>query len=128
MNSHPTPRPPTAEEREWLGQFVHMEITLDELLARLNGAITLEISPTERRLTSHLTPQFPSVRVEKRDVQTAIERYRKGEISERRLVRWAAMLLMNDVYDWEGPDEDEIAEVLNDLAMVPPKIPDCSAA
>jgi hypothetical protein len=26
------------------------------------------------------------------------------------------MLLLNDVYDWEGPDEDEIAEVLNELS------------
>lgn len=49
-----------------------------------------------------------------------MEKHWKGDISDSELNRWALMLLLNDAYDWQGPDEDEIAEILNDLAM-PPK-------
>jgi hypothetical protein len=28
------------------------------------------------------------------------------------------MLLLNDAYDWEGPEEEEIAAWLNDISML----------
>ncbi len=27
------------------------------------------------------------------------------------------MLMLNEAYDWSGPDEDEIADTLNELSM-----------
>jgi hypothetical protein len=41
---------------------------------------------------------------------------RLGAISERDLVYWATMLLLNDAYELDPSDEDFIAEWLNDIS------------
>jgi hypothetical protein len=47
-----------------------------------------------------------------------MDRHARGEITTEQLSDWAAMLLANPSYDWEGPDEDEIADWLNDISLL----------
>ena len=48
-----------------------------------------------------------------------MEQHERGRVTKRELSDWAAMLLMNDAYNWDGADEEEIAEALNERAILP---------
>jgi hypothetical protein len=32
------------------------------------------------------------------------------------LQQWATMLLLNDAFDWSGPDEDKVADLLDSIS------------
>jgi hypothetical protein len=49
-------------------------------------------------------------------VAFALEQKRHGAISERDLVYWTTMLLLNDPYELAPSDEDFIAEWLHDIS------------
>ena len=72
----------------------------------------------ERRLTSHFLLTQPGIRVEKKYIDVAMGKHAQGEISTEELADWATMLLLNDAYDWQGPEEDEIADWLNEISML----------
>jgi hypothetical protein len=40
-----------------------------------------------------------------------------GRIADESLGNWAALLLMIDLYDFEGDDEERIVEALNEWAL-----------
>ena len=112
----PGPRQPTEQEREALIQFARLEISLDDLCGHLQGVLQIDFSLKERRLTSHLNAE-PGIRLEKKYVLDAAQQKEKGVISARQLSDWAAMLIMNDCYDWEGLDQQAVDQ-LNDLALL----------
>jgi len=112
----PGSRQPTAQEREALIQFARLEISLDDLCKRLQGVLQIDFGLKERRLTSHLSAEN-GVRLENKHVLDALERRGKRAISARQLSDWAAMLIMNDAYDWEGLDEQTVDQ-LNNLAVL----------
>jgi|HubBroStandDraft_5_1064220.scaffolds.fasta_scaffold240951_2 hypothetical protein len=111
------PRPLTAEEMKTLTRFVCFEITLSELLVDLRGILKFDFTPNKRSFESGFVVPEPGVRITSSDIDRAIARHASGQISREELTKWATMLLLNDAYDWEGPDEDEIAGRLNDLSM-----------
>ena len=49
-------------------------------------------------------------------ISRALEQKRLGLVSERDLVYWATMLLLNDAYELDPKDEDFVAEWLNDIS------------
>jgi hypothetical protein len=55
----------------------------------------------------------PPIRIKWAQVKNILDRHYQGEISDKQLAEWATMLQLNDAFDWEGPDEDEIADTLN---------------
>jgi len=112
-----TPRQPNPGERDLLERFARMEISLADLCRNLQGMLSVEFGLYQRRLTSHFLAAEPGIRIEKQHVQNALDRRRAGQISERDLSDWAAMLQLNDAYDWEGLDEEEIAQSLNELSV-----------
>lgn len=92
-----------------------MEISIPALCEQLQGMLTACFRVGERRLTSHFLAAEPAIRIEKQHIEHAMDLHRQDVISARELSDWAAMLLMNDAYNWEGP-EDEIADLLNELS------------
>jgi len=72
----------------------------------------------ERRLTSYFLLPQPGVHIELSHIRNAMSKHERGEITTQELADWASMLLLNEAYDWEGPDEDGIAEWLNDLSFL----------
>lgn len=113
---NPAPRQPTSKERELLARFARLEISLTVLCLRFRTMMSVDFGEHGRRLTSRFLPAEPPIRIEKQHIHNALSRRSTGGISERELSDWAAMLLMNDAYDWEGADEEEIAESLNELS------------
>ncbi len=47
-----------------------------------------------------------------------MDKHLREDISTQELSDWAAMLLMNDAYDWQGPDEEQISEWLNEIVLL----------
>jgi hypothetical protein len=58
----------------------------------------------------------PGVLVTRHHISKALEHKRVGLMSERDLVYWATMILLNDAYEIDPDDEDFIADWLNDIS------------
>src|SRR5579883_2966522 len=82
----------------------------------LAAVVEFDFREHERRLDCHYGAPVPGVRIKMRHIRAAMEKQGRGEISTEQLADWATMLLMNPAYDWEGPEEDEIAGWLNDMS------------
>ena len=59
----------------------------------------------------------PGIVITREHISNALERKRFGLISERDLVHWATILLLNDAYVLDPGDEDLIADWLNDISL-----------
>jgi hypothetical protein len=109
-------RPLTAEEIVALAKFARLEISLEQLLEELHGKLEIDFGETRRRLTPRYPFPEPGIRIEKNLVQDVQARHSRGEVSKKQLTEWATMLMLNEVYVWDGPDEDEISDLLNGLS------------
>lgn len=109
----------TKKQRRALEEYAQLKITLEELKERLAGVLDFNFKDHERKLETHYggTP-MPGVRIERKHIQSAMDKHARGELSTEQLADWATMLLLNDAYDWEGPEEEEIAAWLNDISML----------
>jgi hypothetical protein len=111
-------RPLTREQRRALEQFASLEITMQDLCRRLNGIMEVDLRPAERKVLTHFAMPEPPIRIEKWNIENALAKKKTGAISEQELSEWATMLELNQAYDWQGKDEDEIGEWLSDLTML----------
>jgi hypothetical protein len=107
----------TDDEREALHRFLKSEISFEKLLNDLHGMLKIEFLPAQRRQSSYFNLVAPPVLVSKGDVENAISKRRSGGITEGDLIRWATTILLYDAFVWEGEDEDEIVDALNDLSI-----------
>jgi hypothetical protein len=98
---------------------VALRISIQELGRRLRGAVDLDFDGEHRVLTEHFEIPHQGVRVKKTDIENALEKRRRGEITEKELSDWAAALVMIHAYNWQGNDENEISDWLNDLSYLP---------
>ena len=108
----------TKKQRKALEQFAELAISSDELRDQLRGVLEFDFKDQERKLTSHYGTPVPGVRIELKNIQTSMDKHARGEVSTEQLAEWATMLLLNDAYDWEGPDEEQIASWLNDISTL----------
>jgi hypothetical protein len=108
----------TKKQRKALQGFAEGKISLQELRERLTGVLEFDFKNHERKLTSHYGTPEPGVRIELKHIRAAMDKHARGEITTEQLADWATMLLLNDAYDWGGPEEEQIAEWLNDMSML----------
>ncbi len=108
----------TPGERRALQQFAHLEITLGDLRQSLRNVLEFDFTESERKLSSHFLVPQPGIRIDQSDIRRAMEKHRREEISTDQLADWATMLLLNEAYDWEGPDEEDIATWLHDISAL----------
>jgi hypothetical protein len=59
----------------------------------------------------------PKVRITREHIENALEKRRCEQISERQLVDWATMILINDVYFWEPEDAELVAEWVDRISL-----------
>ena len=105
-------------ERKALEQFVRLEISLEELTRALSKVMALTFAEDERRLATHFALPEPGVRVSMEHIHNAMAKHTREETTTKELSEWAAMLLLNEAYDWQGPQEDEIADWLNEISLL----------
>jgi hypothetical protein len=116
----------TAEQLEVLRRFAMFEASLNELRSALAGLWEIEfesgLKPAGseklmRTASGHFRIPEPGVLITREHISNALERKRFELITERDLVIWATVLLLNDAYALDPGDEDLIAEWLNDISL-----------
>jgi hypothetical protein len=116
----------TAEQLETLRRFALFEMSLDELRSALKGVWDIEFEsglrsagPEKlmRTASGHFRVPEPGIVITREHIVNALERKRFELITERDLVIWATVLLMNDAYALDAVDEDLIADWLNDISI-----------
>lgn len=114
----------TADQLEVLRKFALFEIGVDEMRRSLAGVFEFEFEPKAlaghslfRTSKTHFRVPEPGIVITREHVANALERKRFELITERDLVIWATVLLMNDAYALDPADEDLIAEWLNDISL-----------
>jgi hypothetical protein len=106
----------TPEQRRALEQYSWFEVGIDEIRRVLRDVMEFNFEVEKRWLnTSFLVPE-PGIRITRAHIANALNKKREKLITERDLVHWASMLLMNDAYDFDPKDEDFIADWLNDIS------------
>jgi hypothetical protein len=116
----------THHQMEVLRRFALFEATADEMARALAGVFEFNFAAREtpagayapaRTASTHFRVPEPGIVITREHIQNALERKRFGLISERDLVVWANVLLMNDAYALDPADEDLIADWLNDISF-----------
>jgi hypothetical protein len=126
MTQEPEQPPLTEGQLEMLRRFALLEVSRDEMLRSLAGAFDVNFAPreesdkgiTQRRSANNRFPiPEPGIVITREHISNALEHKRFDMISERDLVYWATILLLNDAYVFDPGDEDMIAEWLNDISF-----------
>jgi hypothetical protein len=116
----------TASQMEALRQFALMEISEGELQSRLAGVFEIYFEPLSvaaagrdqrRTVRGAFRMPEPGIVITREHIANALERKRFGLVTERDLVHWATIILLNDAYVFDSGDEDLIADWLNDLSL-----------
>jgi hypothetical protein len=116
----------TPNQIEALRQFALLEIREEELQGRLAGVFEVHFEPMpmtaagrhqRRTVRGSFRMPEPGIVISREHISNALERRRFGLISERDLVHWATILLLNDAYVLDPGDEDLIADWLNDISL-----------
>ena len=126
MISEPEQPPLSPEQIEALRRYALFEVGMEDMLRTMQGAFDVsfdvkeepEAGTTHRRSANNRFPiPEPGIVITREHISNALERKRFGLISERDLVYWATILLLNDAYVFDPGDEDLIAEWLNDISF-----------
>jgi hypothetical protein len=118
--------PLTPDQMEVLRRFALFEADVEEMQHSLGGLFdmnlqaklkSIEAYALLRPVATHFRVPEPGILITREHIENALERKRFGLISERDLVVWATVLLMNDAYALDPADEDLIADWLNDISL-----------
>ncbi len=116
----------TPTQMDALRQFAQLDIGEEELHRRLAGVFAVHFEPMhtaaagrhQRRIVNdRFRMPEPGIVITRDHISNALERKRFGLITERDLVHWATILLLNDAYVLDPGDEDLIADWLNDISL-----------
>lgn len=106
----------TPQQLEVLRRFASLEASIDEVRHSLAGVFEFDLAPERRTASVHFRVPEPGILITRSHISRALEQKRRGLISERALVYWATMLILNDAYQPDPKDEDFVAEWLNDIS------------
>jgi hypothetical protein len=107
----------TSEQLETLRRFALLQVGIEDVRRSLAGVFEFDLSAELRMAATNFRVPEPGVVITRDHVCRALEQKRLGLISERELVYWATMLLLNDAYELDPNDEDFLAEWLNDISF-----------
>ncbi len=116
----------TPSQMEALRQFALLEIREEELQRCLAGVFEIHFEPMpvpaagrhqRRTVRGAFRVPEPGIVIRREHISNALEQKRFGLVTERDLVHWATIILLNDAYVFDPGDEDLIAEWLNDISL-----------
>lgn len=106
------------KQRRALQDYGTLRISLGQLRDIFGDTMEVHFGPHERTVLFHYDNRKAVVYIELQHIKDVMDRHAHGEVTTEQLSNWAAMLLANPSYDWEGPDEDEIADWLNEISLL----------
>jgi hypothetical protein len=107
----------TQHQQDVLRRFAWFQADIDELRAAMVGVFEFELQRGRRAARTWFKMPEPAIAITRAHLENALSRKRAGLITERDLVDWATLLLLNDAYVLDPGDEDLIAEWLNDISL-----------
>ena len=107
----------TQHQQDVLRKFAWLEADIDELRAAMAGVFEFNLQRGQRAARTWFKMPEPAIAITRAHLEKALSRKREGLITERDLVNWATLLLLNDAYVLDPGDEDLIAEWLNDISL-----------
>jgi hypothetical protein len=114
----------TLDQMEVLRKFALFEVNAEEMRRSLAQVFDFKFEPKApegytlfRTANTRFRVPEPGILITRTHIENALERKRFGLITERDLVVWATLLLMNDAYALDPADEDLIADWLNDISL-----------
>jgi hypothetical protein len=107
----------TEHQQDVLRRFAWFEADLTELRSAMAGIFEFNLQRGHRAARTGFRMPEPAIAITRAHLENALNRKREGRISERDLVEWATLLLLNDAYVLDPGDEDLIAEWLNDISL-----------
>jgi hypothetical protein len=116
----------TNEQLDTLRRFAMLEISVPAMLHSLAGVFEVDFQSRQqsepdlvqrRNASGQFRMPEPGIVITRAHIANALDLKRAGLVSERDLVHWATILLLNDAYVLDPGDEDLIAEWLNDISM-----------
>jgi aspartate/methionine/tyrosine aminotransferase len=123
---HEPQLPPLTETQlDLLRRFASFEAGIEDLSRVLAGEFDFNVrhalssagAAQKRNATGRFRLPEPGIVITREHIANALERRRFDLVSERDLVEWATILLVNDAYVLDPTDEDLIAEWLNDISV-----------
>ena len=111
----------TEHQLDCLQKFLRFELHIEALKTALAPLITFELNGPATHQTVHFPagPPRNPIKVTRRAINSAIEKSRTGQITQRQLQQWATMVELNPAFDWSREDEI-LANLLNDLGSGTP--------
>lgn len=102
-----------------LNSFARCELTPLQMLAQLNRARSRPRLKIGKLPLFGLRPYCGSltIRITRWHIENALAKRREKKLSERDLVIWATMLLINDSFYWEGADAELIGQWICGLSL-----------
>jgi hypothetical protein len=107
----------TNHQQEVLRRFAWFEASIEEFSNALTGVFEFDLRRGQRAARTFFRMPEPAIAITRAHISNALDRKREGKITERDLVHWATLLLLNDAYVLDPGDEDLIAEWLNDISL-----------
>ena len=108
----------TEHQQEILRRFAWLKASVEEVRSAMTGVFEFDLQRGQRAARAFFRMPEPAIAITRAHISNALEQKRLGEISERDLVHWATLLLLNDAYVLDPGDEDLIAEWLNDISLL----------
>jgi hypothetical protein len=107
----------TPSQIDVLRRYALFDASLAEVRQGLTGVFDFELKPTRTTASTAFRVPEPGIVITREHIANALERKRFELVSERDLVEWATILLLNDAYVLDPGDEDLIADWLNDISV-----------
>src|SRR5437764_15441102 len=111
----------TEQELKCLEEFAVFEVSLDQVRFCLRDVMKFGFdadgSEGERWMEQNFVAPEPGLPITKWHIENALTKKRNLEISDKQLIEWETMLLMNHAYEFDKKNEDLIAEWLNDISF-----------
>jgi hypothetical protein len=102
---------------EFLKSFALLEARLADIRDVLAGVFEFDFVGRNRMARSMFRVPEPGVIVTRNHIHNAVEKRKLGKLSERELIFWATMLLLNDAFEPDPNDQEYVAEWLNDVSF-----------
>jgi len=111
--------PENSDTLVFIEAFVRCELPLEQLCEIVQGKLgpAFHHNPNFRWVDLNQLCPEPRVCITRRHVENALEMRRQNHISERQLVDWATMIVINHVFYWEREDMKIVAEWVDRLSL-----------
>ena len=96
-------------------KYARVEITLDDLSRALGGRFELSLDPEDTWINELYRIPRPGITVTREHVENALSKWRTHQVGEDDMVRWASVLLISEVYEFDPKNPDFVGDVLADI-------------